>query len=116
MEHNETKLNKKRGSAWRRGFFWGGMIGAIGALLMAPRSGGETRTLVRERSQELKDKASITMDRTKFQAEEIAQMGAEKVAYVTNRGKNILNKQAGRVQGVIEGIKEGTRAYKEESN
>jgi gas vesicle protein len=115
MEHKEKKVYNKRGSAWRRGLFWGGMIGAIGALLMAPRSGGETRTLIRERSKEFKDKASLTVDRTKFQAEEMAQQGAEKVADVSNRGKNVLNKQLLRVQSVIEGVKEGTRTYKEKS-
>ncbi len=35
----------------------GSFIGAAAALLMAPQSGEETRTLIRDKSIELKDKA-----------------------------------------------------------
>ena len=42
------------------GFMIGGLIGAATALLLAPQSGEETRTQIREKSIEIKDKASAT--------------------------------------------------------
>ncbi len=39
------------------GFIVGGVAGAVTALLLAPQSGEETRTLIRDKSIELKDKA-----------------------------------------------------------
>ena len=39
------------------GMVIGGLVGAATALLLAPQSGEETRTLIRDKSIELKDKA-----------------------------------------------------------
>ena len=39
------------------GMVIGGLVGAAAALLLAPQSGEETRTLIRDKSIELKDKA-----------------------------------------------------------
>jgi len=42
------------------GFLIGGLIGAATALLLAPQSGEDTRTQIREKSIELKEKAEVT--------------------------------------------------------
>lgn len=42
------------------GFIVGGLTGAAVALLMAPQSGEETRTVIKEKAIELKDKAEET--------------------------------------------------------
>jgi gas vesicle protein len=42
------------------GFMAGGLIGAMGALLLAPQSGEETRTQIRTKGIELKEKAEVT--------------------------------------------------------
>jgi gas vesicle protein len=41
------------------GFIVGGLTGAVAALLFAPQSGEETRAVIKERSIELRDKASL---------------------------------------------------------
>jgi gas vesicle protein len=41
------------------GFVIGGLVGAAVALLLAPQSGLETRTMIRDRGIELKDKAVV---------------------------------------------------------
>lgn len=46
--------------AFLAGFVIGGLVGAATALLLAPQSGEETRTIIREKGIELKDKASET--------------------------------------------------------
>jgi gas vesicle protein len=42
------------------GFVIGGLVGAAVAMLYAPKSGEETRTIIKEKSIELKDKAVVT--------------------------------------------------------
>jgi gas vesicle protein len=43
-------------------FLWGAIIGAGAALLLAPRSGEETREVLREKGRRLRDKAEDTAD------------------------------------------------------
>lgn len=51
---------KGQASSFFTGFLIGGLIGAATALILAPQSGEETRTQIREKSIELKDKAETT--------------------------------------------------------
>lgn len=51
------------------GFIIGGLVGAAVALLMAPQSGEETRTLIKDRSIELKDRAVETGTDARARAE-----------------------------------------------
>ena len=52
------------------GLFVGAVVGAVVAGLMAPRSGPETRALVRERGLELKDRAEDVVLRAQSIANE----------------------------------------------
>ncbi len=54
------------------GFVVGGVVGAVTALLLAPQSGEETRTLLKEKSIELRDKASKTAEEALARAEAAA--------------------------------------------
>ena len=58
--------------AFLAGFIIGGMVGSIIALLLAPQSGEETRTIIRDRSIELKDKAVEKAEAARVKAEEAA--------------------------------------------
>ena len=55
MKHENSSLD------FIKGFIIGGAIGAIAALLMAPRPGEETRTQIRTKGTELKEKAETTV-------------------------------------------------------
>jgi gas vesicle protein len=57
MSENETDFG-----AYIAGFIIGGLVGAAAALLLAPQSGEETRTLIRDKSIELKDKAAASAE------------------------------------------------------
>ena len=59
--------------AFFAGFVIGGLVGAAVALLTAPQSGEETRTLIRDKSIELKDKATETVEEARQRAEELAE-------------------------------------------
>ena len=53
-------MGGKEAVSFFAGFFVGALIGGATALLMAPQSGEETRTQIREKSIELKEKAEAT--------------------------------------------------------
>jgi gas vesicle protein len=54
------------------GFLIGGLIGAAAALLIAPQSGEETRTVIKTKSIELKDRAVTEATGLRSKAEEYA--------------------------------------------
>jgi len=62
------------------GFVVGGVAGAVAALLLAPQSGEETRTLIKDKSIELRDKAAE-------QAEVVATKANEFADQAKTRGK-----------------------------
>jgi gas vesicle protein len=86
------------------GFVVGGITGAITALLMAPQSGDRTRALIKEKSIELRDRASETIDEAYAQAEaaalearsrfdQLAKTTKERADELQQRGKVLLEEQ-----------------------
>src|SRR5512146_767276 len=57
--------------AFLLGFIVGAMTGAIASLLLAPKSGDETRTYLKEKAIELGDKVNVTVDDARVKADEI---------------------------------------------
>jgi gas vesicle protein len=83
------------------GFVIGGLLGSIVALLLAPQSGEETRTLIHDRSIELKDKAVEKAEIARVKAEaaaaeararadEFAKMTQEKAAEMKKKGGEVV--------------------------
>ena len=83
-------------------FFIGGLIGAGVALLIAPKTGEETRRMIKELAGEVKDKAEDYIDRAK---------GTARI-YV-EKGKDFIEKEKSVVTKTLEAGKE---AYKKEKN
>jgi len=92
------------------GFVIGGLTGAITALLLAPQSGEETRTQIKERAIELRDKTAESASEVYSQAEAAAQeairraeallaKAKEAAADVQQRGQKILEEQKTRLSG-----------------
>jgi gas vesicle protein len=75
------------------GFIFGGLIGAVSALLLAPRSGEETRMLIREKSIELQDTATT-------KAGDLAKMSQEKMSELQKKGQLVLEEQKARIPDV----------------
>jgi gas vesicle protein len=65
--------------AFMVGFLVGGVSAAITALLLAPQSGEETRTLIKDKSIELRDKAQQTYEETIARAETIINEAARQI-------------------------------------
>ena len=85
------------------GFVVGGVVGGVTALLLAPQSGEETRTIIHDRSIELKDKAVEKAETARIKAEaaaaeartradEIIKMTQEKAAEYSKKGISGQNK------------------------
>ncbi len=88
------------------GFIVGGLTGAVVSLLFAPQSGEETRALIKDKSIELRDKASATAEQALAKAEaaaaeararadelarELKARGETVVSEVKTRGKTALD-------------------------
>lgn len=60
------------------GFLVGALFGAAGALLLAPQSGDETRTLLRERGLELREQAGGLTDEARQRGIELSAQARER--------------------------------------
>ncbi len=95
------------------GFVIGGLIGAAVALIMAPQSGEETRTLIRDRSIELKDMAAEKAETARIKAEaaaaeararvdELAKLTQEKANELTKKGQEVYQTQKSRIETAVQ--------------
>lgn len=80
----------------------GAVIGAAAALLLAPRSGEETRKLIASKARE---GADVVVSRTKTVA--------GKASEYVERGKELLQQQREQLSAVLEA---GKQAYREEKD
>jgi gas vesicle protein len=88
------------GIAGKVGFFVvGAGMGAILALLLAPKTGEQTRKLIAEKAEEGKDYLASKGREFKGQAEELVE-----------KGKELVTKQKERLAGVIETGVEAARS------
>lgn len=122
--------------AYLAGFVIGGLVGAAIALLLAPQSGEETRTIIKEKSIELKEKAAETaeeararaektlgeararaeeaINETRVRAEELAKMTKERAAELQQRGQVVLEEQKARIERAIDSGKKTAASSEEE--
>src|SRR5689334_10694016 len=100
----------------------GGGIGAILALLFAPKSGQELRGDIadatrkgidrsREAAQQLGDRAGEYYEATRGRAAELYSQAADKVGEVAQTARDAASRQTGTLTAAIDG---GKKAYQEE--
>ena len=79
----------------------GALVGAGIALLMAPKSGYETRGLLLSKGNEIKDKAVDTVDDTRTRASraigDLASQTKENISSIRNRGQEAVDEGVSRV-------------------
>jgi len=77
-------------------FVLGGLIGAGVALLMAPQSGQETRSIIRNKGMELKDRAVGTAEETRAKAgkmvDDLANQTKERAEELRKRGQEMVDR------------------------
>ncbi|MFN2174705.1 MAG: YtxH domain-containing protein, partial [Anaerolineales bacterium] len=92
--------------AFVSGFVMGALVGGAVALLMAPLSGEEARTMIKDKSIELKD---ITAEKT----DQLTQKTKEGVSSLQKRGQEVLEEQKARLAKKQEPPEEVIIAYNE---
>ncbi len=108
------------------GFIVGGLTGAVSALLLAPQSGEETRTFIKEKAVEISDKATETVeesykkaevaaDEARKRFEELAQTTKQRAEELQSRGQVILEEQKEKLSTVLKS-KEETQLEQDESS
>ena len=113
--------------AFLTGFIIGGLVGAAVALVTAPQSGEETRTQIRERSIELRDRAVETAEETRRQAEgaalkararaeELAAEARIKANELQTKGKAMLEEQREKLEQAIDTGKKAAQKKKADSD
>lgn len=117
--------------AFLTGLIVGGLVGAAVALLMAPQSGEETRTLIKDKSIELKDRAMETAEDTRVRAEkaledarlrlndaveetrlrtdELARVTRERASDLQHRGQVLLEEQRSRLENAMQAGKQAAK-------
>ncbi len=102
--------------AFLLGFLVGGLTGAVAALLLAPQSGEETRTIIREKAIELRDKASDTMEEAyaraeaaaneaRARADELAKIARSRAEELQRRGQVVLEEQKAKIGEAIQAVR-----------
>lgn len=92
------------------GFVVGGLAGAVTALILAPQSGEETRTVIKEKAIELKDvaadsynevydKAEDLVKSTRDKAEDIVKTTKDKAVELSQKSQVVLEEQKNRLAG-----------------
>jgi gas vesicle protein len=95
--------------AFLTGFVIGGLVGAATALLLAPQSGQETRTLIREKSIELKDKAAETAEQAMARAEAAAAEARTYADELRQKGQTIFEEQKHKLEEALASIKKAEK-------
>lgn len=104
-------------SAFLIGFIVGGLTGAVSALLLAPQSGDETRTFIKEKAIEISDKATVTVEDSYKKAEaaaeearkrfeELAKTTKERAEELQTHGQVILEEQKEKLSTVLKSKEE----------
>ncbi len=84
------------------GLVAGGLVGAATALLMAPRSGEETRTYLRENAIHLQEQAIHNAEELRAQAEATLEKTREKAQQAQKRSEAFYHEQKQRLEQAIE--------------
>ncbi len=99
------------------GFVVGGLIGAAMALLLAPQSGEETRTVIREKGIELRDRAAVTAEEARLRAEKAledarlrADQAAEEVRLRADELSRLISERASELQQRGQSVLDGQKS------
>jgi len=92
------------------GFLVGGMIGAAVALLFAPQSGEETRTIIRDKGVEFKEKTVQSMEEAYARAEAAAAEARARADELVNITRERAEELKHRGQVILEAAKGSTPA------
>ena len=110
--------DRNGGGEFFAGLVVGGLVGAAIALLMAPQSGVETRTQLRDASLELKDRANETMAEAREKADAIVadarRRAEEMMTEARRRSEDMLGEARKKAEEVQAAVPSAFKAVKKE--
>lgn len=113
-EH-EMQHATRSGTSVVTGLLIGGLIGAATALLMAPRSGEETRAEIRNKAMEYRDRTkdvvNETVSQAKSKADQLKKGVVEKAEELKRRGKQTATQQLDHMAQAAETGKSRVQEY-----
>lgn len=92
--HQDYEREDSDSAGFATGLFIGAAIGAVVALLYAPKSGEETRQNLKDLADEQKDNLKNQWDRTKEKASEVVNTAKEKVDLAAQRVSSSVDEYA----------------------
>jgi gas vesicle protein len=102
--------------AFLMGFVVGGMAGAVAALLLAPQSGEETRSMIKDKSIELRDKASEQADliakKATEQADLFSKKASEQVDLISKKATQVASDAKSRGKDLVDSAKKAVSKKK----
>jgi gas vesicle protein len=94
-----------------KGLLIGSLVGAATMLLLAPRSGQETRAEIRDKAIELRDRTNETVSQAKTKAQELKETVRDRALEMKQQGKQTARQQLERASDALETSKERVREY-----
>lgn len=107
-------MNNNRGFGFIGGFLLGGVVGAAGALLLAPYSGEETRGQIRYEGVALKNRGKEFGDDRVHQVQKLVQQGQREIADVQARLGGAIDDQKDNLQDALDAGKNAASHRKDE--
>ena len=102
------------GSFWT-GLLIGAVAGAIATILYAPNSGEETRSVLKEKKENILGKANFSVDDARKQAESVAEGARERCKTIASAALNYAEEIKRRGQVILEEQINNTRKACEET-
>jgi len=99
MENGEKK---ESGGSFLKGILFGGLVGAVVALLYAPKSGKALREDIKKKSGELKKDADILFEEAKNRATELIEKGIKQAEVLKNEAEQKLEEAKIKAAEIIE--------------
>jgi gas vesicle protein len=108
-------MGEKTGSAdFFAGFLVGALVGAAAALLFAPQSGEETRTMIRDKGIELGERADALSVEARKRAEELQAQAKERAEALSTQAKERAQDVQVKVKQAVEEGKAAATKKKED--
>jgi gas vesicle protein len=82
--------DETRGMDFVAGFLVGALVGAAAALIFAPQSGADTRTLIKDKGLELRDQADTLADEARKRAEALQAQAKERAGGIQTQVKRAV--------------------------
>lgn len=103
---NEAFENHGSDNSFLLGFLAGAALGAIAAILYAPKSGEETRGQLKDLADQQKQNLSNQWENTKGKASEAVNAAREKLDAAAEQAKTVVDQVANRAKGTAEDLAE----------